>query len=303
MLVPETVADEATLRIWNDARNEGNPLDAEPFGVLAERWRGTGTRTHVLGRFGTEVLAAGSAVRRRARLSAAIDVTRRSHSVPAPWLDGIASSLERWAFDAGATALETYAYDTDSDMLAFWAARGWRETGRRPVVACLTSAARAVEVRPPAGVTMTTLAARPDLVRAVHETYRESWTDAPWGRASDVLPFEQWRRNIEQWPGSSPDQFVLAVSGDDLLGYAELDFGAMNDRTVAWHGYTGVRPAHQGAGIGTALKARALDWARERGVRTLLAANDEENTSMRGINARLGYRPEFAYVSLALDAG
>lgn len=297
LLAVTNITDETGLRVWNDVRNAGNPFDAEPFEVLLERWKRPGTRTHVLaaehhGRPG----AAGRGWKGEQGETASVQIVRRDRDVPVDSLVLVADHLERWAFATGASKLSTYTYDNDPEEMRFWSQRGWSESVRKPVVGCAPTSA--TEVDPTTSVNIVTLADRPDLIRAVYDTYRESWTSAPWGDESDVLPFERWWGNIEQWPGAAPDQFFIAIEDDEVLGYAELDFGAMNNRVVAWHGYTGVRPAHQRAGIATALKAHTIAWAREHGgVTKLFAANDEENQSMRGINKRFGYRHEFSYVS------
>ncbi len=44
-------------------------------------------------------------------------------------------------------------------------------------------------------------------------------------------------------------------------------------------------------GIASALKREQIVRAREVGVEQIFTTNDETNTGMRGVNARLGYRP------------
>ena len=43
--------------------------------------------------------------------------------------------------------------------------------------------------------------------------------------------------------------------------------------------------------IARALKAKAIQWCRENGVRYLYTENDETNSRMLDINIRLGYQP------------
>lgn len=287
----------ADLRRWNEVRNAGDPLDASPHEVLLDHARRHPDSRFLLGVRGRQVLAVGRGWKRQDAQRATIQLVRAEPSLAPAALTALAGELESWGEGTGAAGLSTYTYDTWPDMLRFWEERAWSEHERKPVVGVSPLEVTLDAAR--SNLEIVTLAERPELVRAVYDTYRESWTSAPWG--SEVLPFERWWGNIERWPGASPDQFFVAVDSDEVLGYAELDFGAVNDRSWAWHGYTGVRPEHQGRGIATALKLHTLHWARARGVERLLGANDEENVAMRGINERLGYRHEFSYVTYRLE--
>jgi GNAT superfamily N-acetyltransferase len=61
---------------------------------------------------------------------------------------------------------------------------------------------------------------------------------------------------------------------------------------------TGTSRSHRGRGVATALKVEALSRAKVSGLRAMLTTNDEPNKAMRGINAKLGYRPLPAHVQL-----
>ena len=68
-------------------------------------------------------------------------------------------------------------------------------------------------------------------------------------------------------------------------------------------GLTGVRQEWRRMGIATALKVSVLRAARERGLKRLITAN-EENNPILGINQTLGYKPLPTWLgwSLALDS-
>ncbi len=54
---------------------------------------------------------------------------------------------------------------------------------------------------------------------------------------------------------------------------------------------TAVARAWRGRGIAVALKHATIAWAIANGLTALETGNDEGNAPMRGVNARLGYRP------------
>ncbi|MGH2461058.1 MAG: GNAT family N-acetyltransferase [Chloroflexota bacterium] len=69
---------------------------------------------------------------------------------------------------------------------------------------------------------------------------------------------------------------VVAVERGRFVGYCILSFG------------TAVHPNYRGRGVATALKARAVVDARERGIETLFTCT--ANPAMRRINEKMGYR-------------
>jgi RimJ/RimL family protein N-acetyltransferase len=100
--------------------------------------------------------------------------------------------------------------------------------------------------------------------------------------------FERWRGFVLDAPSSLPEAMFIAVADGTVVGYAQLV--RVTDE-VAEHGLTAVRRAWRGQGIATALKRAQIAWAKAAGFKRIETANDEANTAMRGINARLGYEP------------
>jgi GNAT superfamily N-acetyltransferase len=60
-------------------------------------------------------------------------------------------------------------------------------------------------------------------------------------------------------------------------------------------GLTGVRRSARRQGIATALKVHAIEWSRQRGMRTIETGN-EENNPMFDLNVRLGYKHVWDWV-------
>ena len=145
----------------------------------------------------------------------------------------------------------------------------------------------------PAGVEITTLAARPDLVTGVHAVAELAFPDIP--HADEPMQagsLEEFRKRDVDRPGMPPDAFYVALdtATGEVIGYASL-MRIPGRPDAAWHDMTAVAPAHRGRGIATALKRATIAWAIDAGMRVLETGNDVENAPMRAVNAALGYRP------------
>ena len=197
------------------------------------------------------------------------------------------------AREAGKTGLQTDAYESQADGVAFLLHRGFEVVERTKGVS-LDLRGRAPEpVQPPPGITITTLAARPDLEAGLHAVALEAYPDIP-HRDEPILVgtlAEFLARDVRR-EGIPPDALAIALdaTNDEVVGWASLLF-APGSSTLAWHDMTAVRPAWRGRGVATALKRATIAWAIAHGLETLETGNDEANTPMRAVNARLGYRP------------
>ena len=149
-------------------------------------------------------------------------------------------------------------------------------------------------IEPPTGVTLTTLAERPELVDGVHAVAIEAFADIPGGdepmAVGDLAEFRA--RDVDR-PGIPPGAFMIAM--DAATGRSHRLRQPLScvpgSTTVAWHDMTAVARAWRGRGLATALKAATIAWAIDHGLTALETGNDVENAPMRAVNARLGYRP------------
>ncbi|MFJ2749155.1 GNAT family N-acetyltransferase [Streptomyces sp. NPDC087297] len=97
---------------------------------------------------------------------------------------------------------------------------------------------------------------------------------------------------------------VAAVTGaGEVAAYTELVLpDPAGPRALQYD--TVVAPAHRGHGLGRAVKLHMLDLARDRypDLRLIATTVADENTAMRAVNERLGYRPArpAAYYQLSL---
>jgi len=203
------------------------------------------------------------------------------------------ANISAHAREAGKIGLQCRAWEHRPEGIAFLVNRGFRELERAHMVSLDLAGLPRPVVAPPPGISLSTLADRPDLFAGVHAVALETFDDIPGGdtpmAAGDLAEFRA--RDVER-PGIPPDAFMIAVDEGTgaVVGYASLMLRP-GSTTVAWHDMTAVRRAWRGRGVATALKVATIDWAVRRGLTTLETGNDEDNAGMRAINARLGYRP------------
>ena len=210
---------------------------------------------------------------------------------------GVGSALLAAASEAarvaGKTGFQTElseAYPSGQDFLAH---RGFVVTERNKMVRLELAGLEPPAIAPPAGILLTTLARRPDLVGGVHAVAIEAFPDIPSAdEPIDVGTIEAFvARDVER-VGIPGDAFMLAVDvgSGEVAGYASLIYAA-GSTSVAYHDMTAVRRTYRGRGIAGALKRATIAWGIDHGLEALETGNDEDNAPMRAVNLSLGYRP------------
>jgi GNAT superfamily N-acetyltransferase len=194
---------------------------------------------------------------------------------------------------AGKHALHIPASEGRPDGIDFLCRRGFAEYERSKVVRLEIDGLEPPRIEPPAGVSLTTLAARPDLVEDVHAVAVEAFADIPGGdeptAPGDLAEFIA--RDVDR-PSVPTDAFFVAIDDatGSAVGYASLLL-LPGRSDAAWHDMTAVLRAWRGRGLALALKHATIGWAIANGLTELVTGNDIQNAPMRAVNARLGYRP------------
>lgn len=195
---------------------------------------------------------------------------------------------------AGKFVLHVRAEDAHPDGIEFLAHRGFSEYERAKMAALALQGRVAPPVDLPAGLVLTTLAERPDLVAGVHAVALEAFPDIPGGdeptAAGDLAEFRA--RDVDR-PRIPHDAFMLALNPatDRVVGYASLIMVPGSGRKRAWHDMTAVARDWRGRGVAAALKRATIGWAVANGLESLETGNDTDNAPMRAVNVGLGYQP------------
>jgi RimJ/RimL family protein N-acetyltransferase len=87
----------------------------------------------------------------------------------------------------------------------------------------------------------------------------------------------------------TPASCIIAVLGDRYLGYTYVDPGH-SDAGRLQQGWTGVRPEWWRQGIGTALKAHGIAYARRHGYDRIATSTFGHNRASHGLNQKVGFR-------------
>ena len=169
--------------------------------------------------------------------------------------------------------------------------RGFREAGREYEVVLDTALAE-TQTEAPDGIELVSLADRPDLEQGVYDVDCEVGADVPRPEGDDFegQPFARWLVQYLEGPGAVPNAMIVALAGDAVVGYTGLRRRGASS-PVAENMLTAVRRNWRRRGIATALKREQVARARAAGIEQIFTTNDETNAGMRGVNARLGYRP------------
>lgn len=213
---------------------------------------------------------------------------------------GIGSALHddlvQWMREHGGRQYEVTVRDIEPEALTFWARRGCTEVERDIVVALDTRRYGGPPELAP-GVTVASLAERPDLIRDIYEVGAATWRDIPVHEPCKVISFGEWREIIQNHSENRPEALFAASLHGRVVGYSHIALPS-NMPAVGWHNFTGVLREYRRRGIACSLKIHAIDWAVRNGRFTLMTGNHADNAPMRHINEALGYRRLYAEVTM-----
>jgi mycothiol synthase len=217
------------------------------------------------------------------------------HVLPESRRRGIGSALygaiSQVAREAGKTHLHLPASTARPDAIAFLEHRGFVVYDRWKVLGLNLVGQEPPDVQPPAGVEITSLEGRPDLVEGVHRVAAEAFADIPTGgERIDPGSLEEFRKRDVDRDEIPPAGFAIALeeSTGEVIGYASVMF-MPGSKTRGFHDMTAVLRAWRGRGVGRALKRATIAWAIRSGLESLETGNEDRNAAMRALNDSLGY--------------
>jgi GNAT superfamily N-acetyltransferase len=192
----------------------------------------------------------------------------------------------------GRSELLMFSFEDDPDTLGFAARHGFTVVARTRGLRLPLAGCPRPEVTPPAGVTITTLAERPELARGVWEVACEAFPEIPYGGDAPLQAgsYEQFVTGALSGPRYIRDATFAAVAGDEVVGYAQLEWMS-RPAGVANHAMIAVRQSWRGRGVAQSLKASQIAWAIDSGLNELRAGNEERNSPARAVNAHFPFLP------------
>ena len=265
---PQLPGTSEGLRRWIETertvRHVLGYLDEEPVGVAYAQEQGDLRGTDVATGFIGVVVAA------------------RAHGVGS----ALYAAISEHARAIGKARLQVDTWEDEHDGLAFLERRGFVEVERFARVRLDVADAEITPFEPPAGVELVPLAGHEHLARSMYDTAVEAYADMP---STDPIEssFDDFRDREVDRPGLSPELSVLALAGDDVVGFGTIDRHGDDH----WHSLTAVRRAWRRRGVASAIKRAQIAAAKTAGVTSLTTFSEKRNVAMRALNERLGYRP------------
>jgi len=132
--------------------------------------------------------------------------------------------------------------------------------------------------------------------RKLYDLDWEVTRDEPGSQDNTRVEFEVFVEKGLNTSWRLPDGYFVAVCDGEYVGICLLNAVAANG--TATHGITGVKRAFRRRGIATAMKVRAIRYARKVGIPRIYTDNEVGNQPMLGLNNRLGFKPLPAWIFL-----
>jgi GNAT superfamily N-acetyltransferase len=209
----------------------------------------------------------------------------------------------------GPTLIEATTRENQAGALRFLTKRGFKQTMREPVSYLYVDqfdpapfselSAKVVRL----GIRMRSLShiaeSDPDCKRKLWDLYWELEQDVPCTDPPTRPSFENFQERTLGSPQFSADGHMIALDGDRWVGMSVLWLSqAENDKLYT--GLTGVSREYRRKGIATAMKVRAIAFAKDYGAKIIETSNEEGNP-MYDLNLKLGFEPQSAWLEFRLD--
>tara|TARA_B100001142_G_scaffold260287_1_gene262638 strand:- start:1263 stop:2228 length:966 start_codon:yes stop_codon:yes gene_type:complete len=103
-------------------------------------------------------------------------------------------------------------------------------------------------------------------------------------------PFDLYIKHINDYYENYYGVEIVAVLNGEYIGSTDLEVYDKTEPHKAWTGGLGVLKNYRRKGLATALKIKAIERLREKGI-TEVRTDNEENNPMYKINVALGFEP------------
>lgn len=214
----------------------------------------------------------------------------------------VADALEAFARGNGAPSVTAGLRGDEQDGITFAERRGYTEFHRRqtayldltkfdpapfekPDAIAQRGGYRLVSYEELAGSSVDADALR----HRIHDLHSAAWRDVPTPEMPAPPSYEDLMRYAIDSPTFEPRATTFALRGEELVGLTLAD---VNGSGIGYTFMTGVLPTARGKGLALAMKLRAIDVLKQRGVELFGTTNDKDNVPMLAVNRRLGYDPE-----------
>ncbi len=129
-----------------------------------------------------------------------------------------------------------------------------------------------------------------------HALGEELAVDVPSAETRTPVEKSVWMSALLKNPGLLRDAYLFAVKGGEYVGVTMLRSSQSDGGLTT--GLTGVKRAHRRQGIALTLKLKSIAWAKQNGYSRIKTWNEANNQGMLGINERLGFVRQPAWLDM-----
>ncbi|MFV9506751.1 MAG: GNAT family N-acetyltransferase [Oscillochloridaceae bacterium umkhey_bin13] len=134
--------------------------------------------------------------------------------------------------------------------------------------------------------------------RQHYEAQTAMVADVPFPDTFTPLPYEQWAEQVYNDPTLLPEGYFIAMHKGMIAGTSAL-WRHSSDPTVLHTGLTATMRDFRRMGVATALKLRAVAYAKAQGIREIRTYNESNNRAMLNINEAFGFVKQPAWIAFA----
>ncbi len=137
----------------------------------------------------------------------------------------------------------------------------------------------------------------PACLRKLHELLNAVLADEPGRQPFAPVPIE----TVERWFSARsllPDACFIASADDRYVGITSLTLGAEEIAGGITQGFTGILGEYRRCGLATALKLRAIEYARRHGYAFIRAFSHHLNLPAMALNEKLGFHERLIHTTL-----
>jgi len=140
------------------------------------------------------------------------------------------------------------------------------------------------------------LEGEPERDRQVYDMEWVLLEDVPDSADLTQVPYDRWHQDIIESSLFLQEGYFVAIDGGEYVGMSNLWESRASEALNT--GLTGVARSHRRRGIATALKVRAIAYARAHGPPVIKTGNEVNNRAMLSINERLGFVQRTDWITL-----
>ncbi|MCX7967664.1 MAG: GNAT family N-acetyltransferase [Armatimonadetes bacterium] len=206
-----------------------------------------------------------------------------------------------------ALSVQVNVREKNREAIAFLHKRGFKEIQRfwelKLDVAQfeLTKFLPVVEQVKAQGIAIVTLADEQrfdsDCMRKLYELQRTIGKEVPISGHFTFAPFDDFVRWMER-PNLLPDAFFIAKKGNEYIGISNLALMRTDETACLYQEQTGVLSRYRRRKIATALKIKAIEYAKRNGFRCIITHNASDSPTMLALNEKLGFKRRLGIVKM-----